>query len=212
MAEKKTWEEMSKKERVLGLAGLGAIVLLGFGIVNGVASAIGSATQPKQELEAHQVQAKETPKPVTTYKDVQTTEPIPFEKVRRNDATRDVGSEAITTEGVNGIRTLTFHVTYIDGVESGRTQTKSEVTKAPIKEVTSVGTRVPYVPPATTYTTPAPSTSNCDSNYSGCVPIASDVDCAGGSGNGPAYVAGPVRVIGSDIYGLDRDGDGVACE
>ncbi len=54
--------------------------------------------------------------------------------------------------------------------------------------------------------------SNCDPNYSGCVPIASDVDCAGGSGNGPAYVRGPINVIGSDIYGLDRNGDGVACE
>lgn len=55
--------------------------------------------------------------------------------------------------------------------------------------------------------------SSCDSNYSGaCVPIASDVDCAGGSGNGPAYVAGPVNVVNSDIYGLDRDGNGVACE
>ncbi len=54
--------------------------------------------------------------------------------------------------------------------------------------------------------------SGCDSNYSGCVPIDSDVDCAGGSGNGPSYVSGPVRVIGSDIYGLDRDGDGIACD
>ncbi len=54
--------------------------------------------------------------------------------------------------------------------------------------------------------------SNCDPNYSGCVPIASDVDCAGGSGNGPAYVRGPIRVIGIDIYGLDRDGDGIGCE
>lgn len=53
----------------------------------------------------------------------------------------------------------------------------------------------------------------CDPNYGGaCVPIASDVDCAGGSGNGPAYVTGPVTVIGSDIYGLDRDGDGIGCE
>lgn len=59
---------------------------------------------------------------------------------------------------------------------------------------------------------PEKSKSNCDPNYSGCVPIASDVDCAGGSGNGPAYVQGPVRVIGSDIYGLDRDGDGIGCE
>lgn len=60
---------------------------------------------------------------------------------------------------------------------------------------------------------PAAAPSNCDSNYSGaCVPIASDVDCAGGSGNGPAYVQGPVTVTGSDIYGLDRDSDGVGCE
>lgn len=55
-------------------------------------------------------------------------------------------------------------------------------------------------------------TSDCDPNYSPCVPIASDVDCAGGSGNGPAYVRGPIRVIGTDIYDLDRDGDGIACE
>lgn len=52
----------------------------------------------------------------------------------------------------------------------------------------------------------------CDSNYSPCVPVAVDVDCAGGSGNGPAYVDGPVTVIGSDIYDLDRDGDGIGCE
>ncbi len=60
---------------------------------------------------------------------------------------------------------------------------------------------------------PAPQAQNgCDPNYSGCVPIASDVDCAGGKGNGPAYVRGPVTVIGSDIYKLDSDGDGIGCE
>jgi hypothetical protein len=209
MAEKKTWAEMSKKERRAGYIGLGIIVLLGIGIVNGVASAIGAITHPKPAPETHQVQAAE--KPVTTYTDVRTTEPIPFEKVRRNDATRDVGSEAVTTKGANGVRTLTFHVAYVDGKETARTQTNSEVTKAPVKEVTSVGTHVPYVPPATTYTAPAPSTPKCDPNYSGCVPIASDVDCAGGSGNGPEYT-GMVRVIGVDIYDLDRDGDGWGCE
>ena len=53
----------------------------------------------------------------------------------------------------------------------------------------------------------------CHSSYEGtCVPVATDVDCAGGSGNGPAYVRGPVYVVGPDVYGLDRDGDGVACE
>lgn len=63
-------------------------------------------------------------------------------------------------------------------------------------------------------TVPPPPTSDpqCDPNYSGCVPIATDVDCAGGDGNGPAYVQGPVRVIGRDIYKLDRDHDGIGCE
>lgn len=69
-------------------------------------------------------------------------------------------------------------------------------------------------PPAPKYVAPAApaAPSGCDPNYSGCVPVASDVDCAGGSGNGPAYVQGPVRVLGSDIYDLDRDSDGIGCE
>jgi resuscitation-promoting factor RpfB len=44
------------------------------------------------------------------------------------------------------------------------------------------------------------------------VPFASDVDCAGGSGDGPAYVEGPVRVVGTDKYRLDADHDGIGCE
>jgi hypothetical protein len=57
------------------------------------------------------------------------------------------------------------------------------------------------------------SASECDPNYAGaCLdPYASDYDCAGGSGNGPAYT-GPVTVVGSDHYGLDADGDGYGCE
>jgi hypothetical protein len=54
--------------------------------------------------------------------------------------------------------------------------------------------------------------SGCNPNYSPCVPNASDVDCAGGGGNGPAYVTGPVRVIGTDVYYLDADHDGLGCE
>jgi hypothetical protein len=38
------------------------------------------------------------------------------------------------------------------------------------------------------------------------------VDCAGGGGDGPAYVHGPVTVTGSDIYRLDADHDGIGCE
>lgn len=53
--------------------------------------------------------------------------------------------------------------------------------------------------------------SGCHPNYAGCLPIGVDVDCVGGHGNGPAFT-GRVQVIGSDVYGLDRDGDGIGCE
>ena len=53
--------------------------------------------------------------------------------------------------------------------------------------------------------------SECDPNYSGaCVPIASEVDCEGGNGNGPAYVRGPVNVVREDIYDLDATAMGSA--
>ena len=68
----------------------------------------------------------------------------------------------------------------------------------------------PRIPAARPQPKPAP--GGCNSNYSGCVPIASDVDCEDGGGNGPAYLSESVRVTGSDVYGLDADEDGTACE
>lgn len=68
-------------------------------------------------------------------------------------------------------------------------------------------------PPPTTTAAPLAQEQGCDPNYDPCVPIDSDVDCAGGAGNGPSYVRGPVRVIGRDVYGLDgNDDDGWGCE
>ncbi len=60
---------------------------------------------------------------------------------------------------------------------------------------------------------PTTATPNCHPSYTGaCVPVGvEDVDCAGGSGNGPYYV-GRVTVVGPDVYGLDRDGEGIGCE
>jgi hypothetical protein len=55
--------------------------------------------------------------------------------------------------------------------------------------------------------------AQCNSNYAGaCLkPDSPDYDCAGGSGDGPDYT-GTVQVVGDDVYDLDRDGDGIACD
>jgi hypothetical protein len=148
-----------------------------------------------------------SPSPVVTTEIVTETETVPFDRVRRDDPSVDVGAEVVTTEGVDGVKTLTYEVVITDGVETSRTLVSEEITSAAVDEVTSVGTREPPPPP------PDESQPDCDPNYSGaCVPIDSDVDCAGGSGNGPSYVRGPVTVVGNDIYDLDRDGDGIGCD
>lgn len=54
--------------------------------------------------------------------------------------------------------------------------------------------------------------ASCTPGYNPCIPPGPDVDCAGGSGDGPRYIQGPVYVTGSDPYGLDSDGDGIGCE
>jgi hypothetical protein len=114
------------------------------------------------------------------------------------DSSLAKGKTTTRTAGRAGVRTLTYEVTLTGGEQTAKKLVKSVVTRKPVTKVVAVGTK---------------RASGCDPNYSGaCVPIASDVDCAGGSGNGPAYVRGPVRVVGSDIYQLDRDGDGVACD
>lgn len=164
----------------------------------------GSTTSPRLSAPT----ATPTPTPLVTTAEITETEAIAFERTSQDDATRDVGTTAVIQPGVDGTRTITYRVTYVDGVETDRVVTGDVVTVAPVPEVTAVGIRQPAPAPVV-----GGGGGGCDPNYTGaCVPIARDVDCAGGSGDGPEYVSGPVRVVGSDIYDLDRDGDGIACD
>ncbi|MCW0215445.1 MAG: hypothetical protein OJJ54_18980, partial [Pseudonocardia sp.] len=59
----------------------------------------------------------------------------------------------------------------------------------------------------TTAREPAPTAaggSGCSPNYSPCLPITRDLNCSD--------VVGTVRVLGTDVYGLDRNKDGIGCE
>jgi hypothetical protein len=76
---------------------------------------------------------------------------------------------------------------------------------------------LPPAPVATPAPPPPPPTAapaGCHPSYQGaCLGIGiGDYDCAGGSGNGPNYVSGPILVVGPDEFDLDRDGDGIGCE
>jgi hypothetical protein len=206
-------ETVSVTKRTVSLtlvASLAALLLSGCGGDQGAAGGK-PATQRLAEVDATPIPAQTvaaatepaadaaTPPPDRIVrKTVTETTSIGYSTRTVKDSSLAKGKTRTTTRGKAGVRTLTYAVTLADGKQTAKKLIKSVVTRAPVTKVVAVGTR---------------QSSGCDPNYSGaCVPIASDVDCAGGGGNGPAYVTGPVRVVGDDIYRLDRDGDGVACD
>lgn len=201
------------RRRTSGLAALGvaALVLMGSGMAG--ASTSGSNRPTASDPQPFASPSSPTPTPTPTTFDTATEEVvIPFDATTIDDPLSDQGTTTVVTAGVNGVKVITYRLTLVDGVEVLREVVSEVVQTAPVSEVTAIGSKVP-----TLVTAPAPLVQQggggCDPNYTGaCVPIASDVDCAGGSGNGPAYVQGPVRVVGTDIYDLDRDGDGIACD
>ncbi|WP_460772143.1 G5 domain-containing protein [Microbacterium sp. GXF7504] len=153
--------------------------------------------------------ATPTPTPVESTREETVVEEIAFTESWVDDGGLPSGQTQVRTYGQNGEKTLTYTVHLVDGQEVGRELTSEVVTREPVTQVVANGT---YVAPAPA-PAPAQPASGCDPNYAGaCVPIDSDVDCAGGSGDGPSYFSGVAQVVGRDVYGLDRDKDGWACE
>jgi hypothetical protein len=154
--------------------------------------------QAAPEATAAAAATASTSAPTVTYQVVTRTKKLAFTTRKVKDSSLAEGVTKVSTRGIAGLERFTYRLKLQDGVLVQRVLVSRSVVKKPRTQVIAVGTK---------------QESSCDPNYSGaCVPIASDVDCAGGSGNGPAYVTGPVTVIGTDIYDLDRDGDGVGCE
>lgn len=90
----------------------------------------------------------------------QTTEAIPFTSSTVKNTAVAKGTTKVTTQGVDGVKTSTFQVVTVDGVEESRTLLSQTETPA-TNQVTTVGTKViaTVSAPTTvsaTVTTPAP--------------------------------------------------------
>ncbi|GLZ15431.1 hypothetical protein Acsp04_56660 [Actinomadura sp. NBRC 104425] len=156
-----------------------------------------SATASAKAAGAEPSTTASTASPKVDKRTVTETEVIPYKTRRVKDPNLAKGTTKVRSRGRKGIKKLTYELTFTNGKRTRKKLIRQVVTRAPVTRIIAVGTR---------------QSARCDPNYSPCVPIASDVDCAGGGGNGPAYVRGPVRVIDTDIYDLDNDGDGIGCD
>lgn len=69
------------------------------------------------------------------------TESIPYETEYYEDSSLYEDNDAIKTPGSKGERTVVANVSYVNGVEVGRTVTSRTVTKEPVTEVRAIGTK-----------------------------------------------------------------------
>jgi len=73
--------------------------------------------------------------------DVTEVQPVDYATVETDDPEAYEGDRTVTQEGVEGEQTTTWRVTRTDGVETGREQVSTAVTKKPVDEQVSVGTK-----------------------------------------------------------------------
>lgn len=69
------------------------------------------------------------------------TEPVPYETQRVDNDELPVGTEEVSQEGVDGVRTIVELVTYHNGVEVDREVLSNEITTPAVPEIIQVGTK-----------------------------------------------------------------------
>lgn len=89
-------------------------------------------------------------KRVTT-KDETTTKVIDYTTKQTDDPSSPQGTRTVVVKGVEGTKTITTRIVYVDGVEESRSVIGEQVTKQPVNQEVKVGTAEPAPTP-----TPAP--------------------------------------------------------
>lgn len=168
---------------------------LSFGIAVIVLFILAGITSPQQPKTAtakiNLSSAKTTvkaPKPKITTQTVAETKSIPYPSTTVNDSNLAKGTTKVTTQGVDGVETLTYKETLTNGKQTGKQLVSDITTTQPITQVTSIGT---YVAPAPA---PAPSDSCTNGTYvnsegntvcspeaSSSVPAGATAQCADGT-------------------------------
>jgi PASTA domain len=158
------------------------------------------------------------PTVATTLASTSTAPPTTIERVT---VPRLVGMRLARAKDSLAERGLTVKVTYRSTARyvAGTVISQSRTAGAgvlPDTTITLVVAKASPPPPSTAPPPPPPTAppQDCHPSYPDvCLrPDASDYDCEGGPGNGPYYVAGPLRVLPPDPFGLDGNDNGWGCE
>jgi len=125
----------------IGKVGVVSASIIGLGVVGSAASPNPTPTVNLKSTPVNQTDP-ESPQPKITSQTVTTTEAVPFETTEVSDSSLAKDTTQTRTEGVDGVRTHTFKVTYADGKETSRVEVGNEITTQPVSKVVAVGTYV----------------------------------------------------------------------
>jgi hypothetical protein len=101
-------------------------------------------------------------KKITT-KIITETQPVPFQSIEQNDDNLEKDKKIVATNGVSGVKTITYKVTLADGLETARQKLSEVITTQPIAQIIKIGTHISEssVQPAG----PAGATALCSDGY-----------------------------------------------
>ncbi len=139
--------------------GLGVVSLF---VLAGIFGGSEQPNQSQQSLETPGGASQSRPIDTTKQSELETietktetvTEQIAYQSLTQNDASLAAGRSVVATQGAIGERTITYEISYANGLEVGRKQISSAVTKEPVNQITKIGTKQA---PA-----PGPTQSNSD--------------------------------------------------
>lgn len=82
-----------------------------------------------------------------SYETVEKTETIKYSTETKTDDSLEIGTTQVEVEGVNGEKNVTYKIKYVNGEEASKETLSETVTKEPVTEIKTVGTKAADVTP-----------------------------------------------------------------
>ncbi len=147
---------------------------------------VADETTTAEETTAEETTLEEETTSNVVVKEEVTEETIAFETKKQYSDTLNEGTSEVKVKGVNGVKEVTYSVTYIDGEETTREVVSEKVISEAVAQIIVYGTKKVVVETTAEPTTAAPSRPPADlSKYpEGSVVSVQAVDDCDGSGHG----------------------------
>lgn len=140
------WQSVIAWVRGLSIASKVVTGVATIGVAGAVATSTQAPTGATTQKTNTPTQAKvEAKTPIYTISEITETEEVAFQRKTENSSTLALGGTETKQVGIKGVRTLTYRVSYKDGVQTNKELANDAITTQPIDEIVSVGT---YVAPA----------------------------------------------------------------